>query len=191
MTQRGRKRNPHIDAAILDAARDILVSEGFASLTMEAVAARAGITKPTLYLRYPTRAALVFAAAFGESTFRPMPESGDIRADLVAAYEGLVDELSAPAARAAIVGLLAEVAANRELAALIRGAVIGGEYDRAVTQLQRAVDRGEMRPDVSLDLVIDGLIGTALVRLTVLDHPVDHDYARRLVDLLLDGALPR
>jgi hypothetical protein len=55
-------------------------------------------------------------------------------------------------------------------------------------QLQLAQERGEIRADVVLDLVIDALIGTALARITLLDHPVDHSYGARLVDLLRDGA---
>jgi AcrR family transcriptional regulator len=187
---RGRKRNPAIDEAILAATRELLLEAGYANVTMEAVAARAGTTKPSLYLRYPTRAALIFAAVFGRSTFRPMLDTGDIRSDLYEAYRQMIAELAAPEARAAIAGLLAEIASNAELAQLIRGAVIGPEYERARQQLTAAQHRGDIRLDVDLDLIIDGLIGTALVRITMLDHPANDAYAKRLVDLLLDGARP-
>jgi hypothetical protein len=84
--------------------------------------------------------------------------------------------------------LLSEVGGNPELAALVRGVVIGPEYARVRDQLELAQDRGEIRADIDLDLVIDAFIGTALARSTLLDHPVDHRYGVRLVDLLLDGA---
>ena len=188
MPARGRRRDPAIDAAILTATRQLLVEVGYANLSMEAVAARAGVTKPTLYLRYPTRAVLVFEACFGKTKTRELPATGSIRADLCEAYRWAVDEFAAPEARAAIPGLLSEVAANAELSALIRGVVIGPEYARVRDQLELAQERGEIRADVDLDLVIDAFIGTALARITLLDHPVDHSYGARLVDLLLDGA---
>lgn len=191
MAARGRKRDPAIDTAILAATRELLLEVGYANLSMEAVAARAGTTKPTLYLRYPTRAALIFTATFANSTFRPLAQTGDIRADLYGAYRLMIQEFSAPAARAAIAGLLAEIAANPELAQIMRTAVIGPEYERARRQLSEAQRRGQIRDDVDLDLIVDGLIGTALVRITMLDHPIDDVYGQRLVDLLIDGARPR
>jgi AcrR family transcriptional regulator len=191
MSTRGRKRDPAINAAILTATRELLVEVGYANLSMEAVASRASVTKPTLYLRYPSRAVLVFDAIFGKTKARPIPDTGSIRSDLGEAYRWAVDEFTAPEARAAIPGLLAEVAANAELAQLIRVAVIGPEYGRVREQLEVAQARGEIRADADLDLVIDAFIGTALARITLLDHPVDYGYGARLVDLLLDGAAPR
>lgn len=187
MSTRGRRRDPAINAAILTATRKLLVEVGYANLSMEAVAARAGVTKPTLYLRYPTRAVLVFDAIFGKTKARPIPDTGSIRSDLDEAYRWAVDEFTASEARAAIPGLLAEIAANAELARLIREAVIGPEYSRVREQLELAQARGEIRANADLDLVIDAFIGTALARITLLDHPVDYAYGTHLVDLLLDG----
>jgi AcrR family transcriptional regulator len=188
---RGRRRDPAIDAAILAATRDLLLEVGYANLSMEAVAARARITKPTLYLRYPTRAVLVFEAIFGKTKVREIPDTGSIRTDLDEAYRWAVDEFTAPEARAAIPGLLAEIAANPKLAQLIRAVVIGPEYGRVRQQLELAQTRGEIRADVDLDLVIDAFIGTALARITLLNHAVDYAYGTRLVDLLLDGVAHR
>lgn len=187
MPTRGRPRDPAIDAAILSATRELLLEVGYANLAMEAVAARAGVSKPTLYLRYPTRAVLVFEAIFGKTKVRPTPNTGSIRADLYEAYDWAVEEFSAPEARAAIPGLLADVAASPELGQLIRTVVIGPEYQRVRVRMEEAQRGGELRSDVDLDLVIDAFIGTALARVTLLDHTVDHAYGKRLVDLLLDG----
>jgi AcrR family transcriptional regulator len=188
---RGRPRDPAISEEILTATRDLLVEVGYANLSMEAVAARAGVSKPTLYLRYPTRAVLVFESVFGKTKARAIPDHGSIRADLQEAYDWLVEEFTAPEARAAIAGLLAEIAASPELAQLIRTVVIGPEYGRVRGQLELAQARGEIRADADLDLVIDAFIGTAFVRVTLLDHSVDHAYSKRLVDLLIDGARAR
>lgn len=191
MSTRGRPRDPAINEAILTATRNLLVEVGYANLSMEAVAARAGVSKPTLYLRYPARAVLVFEAVFGKTKVRAMPDNGSIRADLQEAYDWAVEEFTAPEARAAIPALLAEVSSNPEVAQLIRTVVIGPEYGRVRGQLELAQQRGEICTDADLDLVIDAFIGTALARVTLLDRPLDHAYSGRLVNLLLDGVAAR
>ncbi len=187
----GRPRDPAVNEAILVAARELLVEVGYANLSMEGVAARARVGKPTLYRRYPTRALLVFDAIFGKTKTRAIPNSGSIRADLQEAYNWAVDEFNAPEARAAIPGLLAEVAASPELGQRVRTVVIGPEYGRVRAELELAQCRGEVRTDADLDLIIDAFIGTALARVILLDHPVDYQYSKRLVDLVLDGSATR
>jgi hypothetical protein len=88
-------------------------------------------------------------------------------------------------------GLLAELAASPELAELVRHQVVEPEYARVRAALQRGQERGEIRDDVDLELVIDAFTGTALARVTLLDHPVDRAYGERLVDLLVEGLAPR
>ena len=158
---------------------------------MEAIAARARISKPTLYLRYPTKGVLVFDAVFGRTKALAMPSTGDVSVDLGEAYDWAVAEFAAPEARAALPGLLADVAASPELAQLVRASVIEPEYARVTNLLQRAQDRGQIRADADLRLVIDAFLGTALARATILDHPLDHSSGARLVELLLAGLTPR
>jgi AcrR family transcriptional regulator len=189
--QRGRPRDPAIDDAILTATRDLLIDVGYAGLSMEAVAARARVSKPTLYLRYPSKGVLVFDAVFGKTKARELPDTGDLIADLREAYDWAVDEFAAPEARAALPGLLAEVSASRELAQLVRTVVIEPEYARVRELLERAKQRGEVRADADLSLVIDALTGTALARASLLDDPLDHTSGERLVELLVTGMAPR
>ncbi len=191
MATRGRKRDPQIDAAIRAAAADLLAEVGYGALTMEAVAARARVSKPTLYLRYPSRAVLVFDAIFGKTKALEIPDYGDIRAELRETYRWAVDEFAAPEARAAIPGLLAEIGSAPELRRLIRAVAIESEYDRVRVLLRRAQARGEISVAADLDLAIDAFIGTALARVTVIDHPLDHDFGDRLVDLILNGIAER
>jgi AcrR family transcriptional regulator len=189
-TTRGRKRDPLKDESILAATRELLVETGYAALSMEAVAARAGVSKPTLYLRYPGKVPLVFEAVFGKTKAREVPDSGSVVDDLHEAYQWAVEEFAAPEARAAVPGLLAELASSPELALLVRRAVVDPEYARVRAALERGQERGEIRDDVDLELVIDAFTGTALARVTLLDHPVDRGYGERLVDLLVEGLRP-
>ena len=158
---------------------------------MEAVAARAGVSKKSLYLRYPAKAALVWEAAFGKTKAVALPDTGDLRADLRAAYAWAVEEFAAPEARAALPGLLAEMSSSPELTQLIRSQIIEPEFNRIHGLLQRAQQRGEIRADADLPLVIDAFTGTALARATIMGHPLDQSAGERLVELLVAGLAPR
>lgn len=157
---------------------------------MEAVAARAHVSKPTLYLRFPTKGALVFEVLLGKTKAVELPGTGDLRADLRTAYDAGVDEMAAPEARAALPILLAELSASPELARLVRHRVLGPEYHRVRTLLENAQHRGEIRADVDLRLVIDTFFGAALARALILDGPLDQDFSDALVDLLINGMTP-
>jgi AcrR family transcriptional regulator len=190
-TPRGRPRDPAINDRILETARSLLVEVGYAALTMEAVAARAGVGKPTIYRRYPSKVALVFDAVFGRTKSRPIPGNGDIAADLREAYGWAVDEFASLEAKAALPGLLADLCANEELLGLVRRLVVDPEVGRVRQALHAAQQRGEVREDADLDLAIDAFTGTALARTTLIDRPVDRAYGDALVDLLMNGLAPR
>jgi AcrR family transcriptional regulator len=188
---RGRPRNPALDAAILTATRELLLDVGYAGVSMEAVAARAQVGKPTVYRRYPGKAALVFDAVFGQTRSRPLPEQGEIGADLREAYGWAVDEFASSEAKAALPGLLADLSSNEQLLDLVRRLVIDPEVERVRAALRAAQERGEIREDADLDLAIDAFTGTALARTTLINRPVDRAYGDALVDLLMHGLAPR
>jgi AcrR family transcriptional regulator len=187
---RGRPRDPAIDEAILGAARTLLVEVGYASLTMEAVASRAGVTKPTLYRRWPVKGALVWEAVFGKTKAAPMPDTGDVAGDLRVIVGWGVDEFTAPEARAALPGMVAEFESNPELRRMVRGGLIEPEFARVRKVLERAVVRGELRSDVDLELLMDVLVGTVFGRAVLLEHKLDDQLVDQLVDLVLAGARP-
>jgi AcrR family transcriptional regulator len=189
--KRGRPRDPALNEAILRATRELLLEAGYSGLSMEAVAARAHVSKPTLYLRFPTKGALVFEAVLGKTKALEMPDTGDLRVDLGATYDAGVDEVAAPEARAALPILLAELSASPELARLVQSRVLGPEYHRVRNLLEQAQQRGEIRSDVDLRLVIDAFFGTALARAIILGGPLDHDFSAALVDLFINGMAAR
>lgn len=188
--RRGRPRDPAIDHAILAATRGLLREVGYAALTIEAVAARAGVTKPTVYRRWPVKGALVWDAVFGRTKVAPMPDTGDVASDLRVIVGWGVDEFTAPEARAALPGMVAEFGSNRELRHLVREALVAPEYARVRAVLDRARERGQLRDDTDVELLIDVLVGTVFARATVLDHPVDDRLVDELVDLVLTGVAP-
>ncbi|KUI23437.1 hypothetical protein AU193_01425 [Mycobacterium sp. GA-1285] len=175
----------------MTAARELLLEVGYPGLSMEAVAARARVSKPTLYLRYPTKLALVFEAVFGKTKALSIPDTGDVVTDLLEAYEWAVAEFAAPEARAALPGMLADLSASAESTRLVRSRVVEPEYARVHDLLKRAQRRGQIRDDFDLSLVIDAFLGTALARATIIDRPLDRAFAAQLVDLLVGGLAPR
>lgn len=187
----GRPRDPAVNEAILAATRELLVEIGYAAVSMDAVAARAKVGKPTVYRRYPNKPALVFEAVFGKTKAKPDPDTGSLVSDLREAYSWAVDEFAAPEARAALPGLIADLTANPQLANLVRGMVIEPEYARVRFAMERARQRGEIHPDADLTLAIDAFTGTALARVLLLDRSVDHAFGERLVDLIVKGLAPR
>ncbi|HZZ50209.1 MAG TPA: TetR/AcrR family transcriptional regulator [Pseudonocardia sp.] len=187
----GRPRDPAVNDAILTATRELLIEVGYAGISIDAVAARAEVGKPTVYRRYPNKTALVFEAVFGKTKAQPDPDTGSLVSDLRKAYRWAVEEFAAPEARAAVPGLIADLAANPQLAALVRTQVIGPEYARVRAALERARERGEIHPDADLTLAIDAFTGTALARVLILDRPVDDAFGDRLVDLIINGLAPR
>jgi AcrR family transcriptional regulator len=158
---------------------------------MEAVAARAGVSKPTLYLRYPSKQVLIFDAVFGKTKALDMPETGSLRGDLLEAYGWAVAEFAAPEARATLPAMLAEMPTSPEFVRLVRAEVIDPEYARVQSLLLQAQARGEIRDGADLTLVIDAFLGAALARAVLLDRPLDHDFAHGMVDLLIEGLRPR
>jgi len=105
-TTRGRPRNPEIDDVVLEATRQLLAEAGFTATTVQEISRRAGVHPPAIYRRWPSRLALIEDAAFSGLTGIRVKPTGDLRGDLrrfLVAYER---GLGAPAARAAIPGLL-------------------------------------------------------------------------------------
>ncbi|GAB5901540.1 TetR/AcrR family transcriptional regulator [Mycolicibacterium mageritense] len=152
----GRPRDPAKDAAVLAAARDLLVEEGYQGTTVVAIARRAGVGAPTIYRRWATKEALVEDAAFGHAGPLPLPApTGDLRADLRGWVAVFLDWLANPVTRAALPGLL--TAYHRD-ETIYERLVLRSESDvRALmVELIGAPERA--------DTVFDFLVATTVVR---------------------------
>lgn len=151
---RGRPRDPGLDAAIRAATMELLGEVGYARLTMERVAARAGVSKASLYLRWPNKEALAIDALRHRA--RPVPEvpdTGTLPGDMRAFLRGLL-RARGEAARA-LAGVSGEIAASPALRkAWHRG--LGGTLTGCVRQiLARAAERGELPEGSDLELLAE------------------------------------
>lgn len=183
----GRPRDPRIDGAVLAATVDLLAETGYAGLSVDAIARRAATSKPAIYRRWPSKAHLVHEAVFplGEAT--DLPDTGSVAADVREIMRRTMAVLTTPAARAALPGLVGEMAADPTLhaALLERFADILG---RGLTDwLDAAVARGEVRPEVTAADVVDAIAGIAFLALITHADTLDDAWVDRTAELITKG----
>jgi AcrR family transcriptional regulator len=144
---RGRRRGAALEQAVLHAAIDELLAVGYAGLTMDRVAERAGTNKNAIYRRWPSRASLAVAAyrqmAAGD---RPLPDTGTLRGDALELLRRANRTWSSPVGSVQR-SLLAGVAGDPELLALIQERANDAGSALWLTVLGRAVARGEAKPE--------------------------------------------
>jgi len=187
----GRPRDPRIDGAVLRATVELLAEVGYPRLLVSAIADRAGTSKPAIYRRWPSKAHLVHEAVFPIGAATAIPDTGSLAEDLREMVRRTLAVLSNPAARAALPGLIGEMAADQTLhsALLERFAdVIGGGLGE---RLQRAVARGEVRADVSAaelaSQLAEAIAGIVLLGLLTRPAELDDAWVDRTTTLLLKG----
>jgi AcrR family transcriptional regulator len=187
-SRRGRPRLPSTDQAIFAAAAELIGERGYDGFSMAAVADRAGVAKTTVYRRWPSRSHLVLEAL--TSVMRvSLFDSGDLRADLVAFARTLAAGLRAPGSRRLVAELTLASAQRPELAdAFTR--LYTQRRTAAMATIQRAQAAGELRASVDPDLLIDQLSGALHYRMLLRGEGPTDAYAERLVDAILEGALP-
>ncbi|BBY80398.1 TetR/AcrR family transcriptional regulator [Mycolicibacterium pulveris] len=183
----GRPRDPRIDGAVLAATVELLGETGYAALSVDAIARRAATSKPAIYRRWPSKAHLVHEAVFplGEAT--DLPDTGSVAGDVREIMRRTVAVLTTPAARAALPGLVGEMAADPTLhaALLERFADILG---RGLTDwLDAAVARGEVRPEVTAADLVDAIAGIAFLALITHADTLDDAWVDRTAELITKG----
>ncbi|PZT70415.1 TetR family transcriptional regulator [Streptomyces sp. SW4] len=184
---RGRPRDARSGEAIVEATAELVAEGGYGALTIGAVAARAGVGKDTIYRRWSGKPELVYEAVFTTADTAVLPDTGTLEGDLTAVVGSLVEEFSAPAAAAALPGLLADFAAVPELRATIRTRFLSPAKERLTAVFDRAVQRGESAQDVPVDLVLDTLAGAVFFHLGIVGEEPDADLARRIAAMIVKG----
>ncbi len=189
-TGAGRPRDPRIDASILRATAELLVSVGYSNLTMAAVAERAGTTKTALYRRWSSKAELVHEAVFPATPASGLsvPDAG-VEADVRAMLEATRDVFSTPVLRAALPGLVAEVAADPELSARVNSR-FANLIAAVRNRLEAAVARGEVQKYADADRLIEIIGGTTMMRLLLRpDEGLDNAWVDQVTAIVVHGVL--
>ena len=188
----GRPRDPRLDAAIVDATLQLLAEGGYTSLTMEAVAAVAGVGKATLYRRWSSKEQLVVDAVATLSETPEVVEGAGVRDELVARLEAVRRTSDSSLAGKIFPRLISASADHPELMRSYRRQVLAPRRAAFAAALQRGIGQGLVRADVDLDHAIDLLIGPMAYRNLIRNEPPPGpELAGRIVDDVLVALAPR
>ncbi|GAB3497195.1 TetR/AcrR family transcriptional regulator [Nocardiopsis coralliicola] len=182
LAKRPRRRGEALHRAILDAVIAEIAEHGYAKLTMERVAERAGAGKASLYRRWPNRPRLVLDAVYARiPAAADIPDTGSLRGDLLALFRRLSELLQSPLGEA-MRGVLSDLLDSEELAAEVRTASRGQGVASVRAVAERAVRRGEVAPEALTPRRLE--VGQAAVRHRFLYYgpPIPDDYLVSLVD---------
>jgi AcrR family transcriptional regulator len=176
----GRPREARIDAAVRDAIHELLAREGYAGTTIERVAARAGVGRGAVYRRWRSKAEMVFAAVVHPAALPTPVDSGTLEGDLAALAERIAQLTGTDQARAALAGLVNELAGDPQLAGALEDRLFAAERAYVSLILARARAREELGPGPDPELVRRLLVGPiALAPLFAPDaRPRPRDVAR-------------
>lgn len=185
----GRPRSEEAHRAILDATLELLVEVGFSALTVEGVASKAGVGKATIYRRWPSKLPLV-VEAFGQLPAFEEVDTGDLAGDLKKMLRSYLELFNATPLGAVLPSLAGERTHNPELSDLFDP--VSKERRQPLQHaLERAVERGELPPELDLELAADLIVGPIAVRLFFKGGRIDPEMVGPMVDLSLAGLLRR
>ncbi|WP_371648757.1 MULTISPECIES: TetR-like C-terminal domain-containing protein [unclassified Streptomyces] len=179
----GRPRETRVDAAIRDAVRELVPRVGYAGLTMDAIAAKAGIGKAAIYRRHTSRGELVFSVLVHGRKSQPLPDTGTLTGDLTALANLILGIFSDPVTAAATPGLLADLQQQPDIAARFQETFIAEERAQITALLERAHQRGELPTPADPVLVHAAVLGTAYAWLFLLAQPPTPALASRIAAL--------
>lgn len=183
----GRPRDPDVDRAIVTATLKLLADQGYQGMSIEGVAAEAGVGKTTIYRRYASKEELVVAAV---STLRdpslPFPDTGSLRADITAMMAEIRDVLDG--GLALMGALLVEETRNPDLLELFRERTFRPRRDEAVRIFRRSLDRGEIRQGINPEAAAHAIVGSMFVR-RLLGTPESEEWMRHTLEIVCRGVL--
>lgn len=197
MTDTAARPDPRVERsrqAILDATLQLLAQDGdVGSLTVEAVAARSGVAKTTIYRRWRDKWELALDAVMIDMLPRldePV-DVGDTRKELLTFINSVVKMLATPPCGQAMQALVSQIATDPDLARVYREQVVEPRQAELTPVIKRGIARGDLRPDTDVRLIHELLVGPIFYRLLFSGAPLDRNLGRRIVDAILAGFAPR
>jgi AcrR family transcriptional regulator len=186
-----RRRSLRARQAILEAADDLLVEHGFAGLTIEAIAARAGVGKQTIYRWWPSKAAVLMDALGEDLAEHLTPRGGGaLEPALREHLRALARFLATTDAGAVYRALVGQAQNDPAMAATFRSEYLRPLRERELAMLEHAQARGELRGGLDLEVALDQLVGPIHHRVLVTGARASDEFVDRLVDQFLAGARP-
>jgi AcrR family transcriptional regulator len=184
----GRPRDPRIDARIMHETRRQLRQHGYRGVRVAAVAEAAGVTAPTVRLRWPTKAELVHDAIFTDADEPTVPDTGSLVGDVAEAVRQTLAHYSSPEMKAGLLGLAVDVRGDPDLRRRIDGRLRRPAIKAFRALLERAMARGELEalPRASAETLLEVIAGSIIMRVVMLQRSTA-GMQEELVDLLVRG----
>jgi AcrR family transcriptional regulator len=187
----GRPRDARADRAILSTTLELIAEVGIHEFRTEDVAARAGVGKGAIYRRYRSKDDLVTAAVAAlVSEEIAIPDTGSTRGDLLVLMQEAVELYCGSLAGRLMPNLVGAMAQKPELARSVRESFLTGRRAALAAVLERGVERGDLRPDLDVELALDVLGGPLFYRLLITGGPLDEQLAEGVADLIIRGFAP-
>ena len=188
--RRGRPRSPRAHQAIVAATCDLLLETGYEGLSIEGVAARAGVGKQTVYRWWSSKSALVTEAVLeGQLPISAdlAPDTGDLRNDLQTWLTGQFQALADPYVLSLIRAFTAAAADNNAAGAALYERFTGPAHEALVARLSAGKSAGQARSDADLHAAADAIAGTLLYVALARQDPQPRKRITGLLDILIDG----
>lgn len=187
----GRPRSEHADQAIIEAALDMFAESGIEGLCIEAVAARAGVGKSTIYRRWPGKEELLVDALATLKSPLPEPSGVSVRDDLIVLLRVVCEDMADPRRARAATLLHGEGHKYPRVLARFSETVAEPRRDVFRSVLRRGVKNGEIRAGADIDTVLYMMIGAVQARSRAGTQAIPPGYAERVVDHLMEGLAAR
>jgi len=187
----GRPRSEQAEQAIIEATLDLFAEQGFEGVCVEAVAARAGVGKATIYRRWPNKEELLVAALGALKSPYPEPRGVSVREDLVAMLSVMCRDMADPRKARRYALLLGEGEKYPRLMERYKETVVQPRRELMRSVLRRGIASGELRRDVDVEIAVLALTGTVLAKGKEADGRINGELAARIVDELLLGLAAR
>jgi AcrR family transcriptional regulator len=185
----GRPRSEEAHQAILDATLELLAEVGFSALTVEGVAGRAGVGKATIYRRWASKLPLVVEAFSGLPALEDV-DTGSLEGDLTTMLRNYLELFLSTPLATVLPSLAAERAHNPALGELM-DPLMSGRRQPLRRAFERGIARGELAPDLNIELASDLVVGPIAVRLFFRGSLIRPEMVGAMVEMALGGIRPR
>jgi AcrR family transcriptional regulator len=181
-----RRRSDKSHKAILQAALDLLEEYGYRAMTIEAIAARAGVGKQTIYRWLPSKAAVVLEAfTANAATQIPQPDTCSLRSDLQEFFAASLQAGRERATGPILRSLMAESLLDPEFAVQFQRIFIQARRDSLAELLKRGLQRGELAPDTDISFLLDLVYGAIWYRVLIQHAVLDEKFMQQMLDMIM------
>ncbi|WP_067812717.1 TetR/AcrR family transcriptional regulator [Actinomadura kijaniata] len=188
--RRPERRSEESARAIVQAALDLCREVGYRKLSIEGIAARAGVGKNTIYRWWPSKSAVLLDGLVSAVTDVAFPHTEDVAADLKTQMVTVAGSIASPDIGPHYAALIGEAQQDPELARALWDRLISHLVAAAIQRIQLAQRQGQIRPDLAPDLVVELLYGPIYYRYLIRQRLPDKEHINAIVDTALTGLTP-